>query len=306
VIRIKVWKASHLAIGAAVIALIVLALVILSGWMAKDSSTVNADGSLATTKAEEAVYASSFVVPGDENNGGNIQLREDEPLPLTAPTEIVQTAETDHGKNVRILIYHTHTHEAYAQIKGDEYVETGAWRTADTDHSVVRVGEELGAILELYGFEVVHDITDNEMPDFNTAYERSLATVLSYEEPFDLYIDLHRDAYSSGEERAAEINGQSAAQLMFLVGDGGRFTVKPDYTSNYNFACAVTDEINKKHPGLCRDVMVKSNRYNQHVGTPAVLIEVGHNENTLQEAMASMPYLAEAIATLLWPQAGGY
>ena len=45
--------------------------------------------------------------------------------------------------------------------------------------------------------------------------------------------------------------------------------------------------------------MVKNGRYNQHLFTPSVLIEVGHNLNTLDEALASMPVLAEALADLL-------
>ena len=302
-IRIKVLKASHLMLWAAAALLVILLLVIFGGRMIGNASTENTDASLVAMEMEEAIYASSFVLPEIDE-----EASKDEPLPLAVVREEdIPEPETENiKKKLRILIYHTHTHEAYAQVDGDEYVETGAWRTADKDYSVVRVGTELGAILELYGFEVVHDVTDNEMPNFNTAYERSLNTVLSYEEPFDLYIDLHRDAYTSGEERAAFVNGQDVAGLMFLIGDGGNFTVKPDVASNYDFACAVTERLNEKHPGLCRDVMVKSNRYNQHVGTPAVLIEVGHNENTLQEALACIPYLAEALADQLMLQSGGY
>ena len=44
-----------------------------------------------------------------------------------------------------------------------------------------------------------------------------------------------------------------------------------------------------------RPVLVKAGRYNQHVGTPAILVEVGHNRNTLKEALSSMPILARAI-----------
>ena len=75
--------------------------------------------------------------------------------------------------------------------------------------------------------------------------------------------------------------------------------MKPDFEANLSFARRLTDCINKKAPGLCRDVMVKNGRYNQHIGTPAILIEVGHNENTLRQALSVMPVLADAIKAVL-------
>ncbi len=36
--------------------------------------------------------------------------------------------------------------------------------------------------------------------------------------------------------------------------------------------------------------------YNQHVSPNCILVEVGHNANTLEQAKNSMRYLAESIA----------
>ncbi len=331
-IRIKVVKASHLILGALAVIAAVALIALIVKTMVFDTSAANAGVSLAsgtTALASEISPQGCFLAAAEEGEAGALPAaasnpiiifdneretsassawKVDEPLPFQAPEEsaggpaAAEAAPTPAPSPVpvkRVLIYHTHTHEAYAQEEGDEYVETGAWRTADTGHSVVRVGEELASLLRMYGFEVTHDTTDNELPDFNTAYSRSLETVLAYGEPFDLYIDLHRDAYAEGEARAVQANGQDVAQLMILLGRGDNFVDKPDFEANYGFATMLTDLLNARHPGLCRDVMVKGNRYNQHVGTPAMLIEVGHNENTLSEALASMPYLAEGIATML-------
>ena len=124
----------------------------------------------------------------------------------------------------RVLIYHTHTHEAYEQTEADPYEALEAWRTADEEHSVVRVGEELAKLLRAAGCEVVHDTTDHELDDLATAYTRSEQTLLSYEESFDLYIDLHRDAYVEGMgENALRADGVDYAKLMMLVGRGDNF-----------------------------------------------------------------------------------
>lgn len=212
------------------------------------------------------------------------------------PASIRQTASP------RVLIYHTHTHEAYEQVKGEEYVETSRWRTADQTHSIVFVGEALERYLTRYGFTVVHDTTDHEPPKLGTAYTRSLKTLEKYAGQFDLYIDLHRDAYSksSGTPRAATVNGEPVARLMMLIGNGKgqegvSFKQKPYYKENLALARQLTEQLNQIAPGICRNVMVKTGRYNQHVDKNMLLIEVGHNKNTLQEALGSMPYLAEAI-----------
>ena len=222
-----------------------------------------------------------------------------ESLVWSAPDAPGAAAETA-GPRARVLIYHTHTHEAYAQAADDLYVATDPWRTDDPAHSVVRVGDELAALLEARGVEVVHDATDHEYPRLSTAYARSLDTLMGYDQAaFDLRIDLHRDAWDSSLDECAYVGGARTAQLMLLVGNGGGYDVKPDYEANLAFATRLTERLNATSPGLCRAVMVKDGRYNQHVGTPSILVEAGHNLNTLEEALRAMPPLADALCALL-------
>ena len=231
-----------------------------------------------------------FELPG-ENEHADLIVLED---------AAVQEDHTQPVERPRVLIYHTHTHEAYAQTAADPYRETESWRTEDQTHSVVRVGEALAALLTDYGFDVVHDTADYEYPKLNTAYARSLDMLeTKRDETFNLCVDLHRDAWDKSMAECACIGSQRAAQLMMLIGNGGNFDIKPDYEANLAFAARLTDRINALCDGLCRPVMVKNGRYNQHLFTPSVLIEVGHNLNTLDEALASMPVLAEALADLL-------
>ena len=219
---------------------------------------------------------------------------------LQTPAPTPETLADDAAP--RVLIYHTHTHEAYEQVADDPYEETEKWRTEDEAHSVVRVGRELAECLRARGIEVVHDTTDHEPPKLGTAYVRSLETLESYgAEEFDCYIDLHRDAYIEGMRgvQTLSVNGAQTAQLMILIGNGEGFEVKPDYAGNLEFARNLTDRINALAPGLCKDVMVKTGRYNQHIGKNAILVEVGNNMNTLSEALSAMPTLADALAAQL-------
>lgn len=225
--------------------------------------------------------------------------------------EVIRSEETVRPDKVqaRILIYHTHTWEAYEPTQEDAYEPTERWRTKDEDYNVVRVGAELKKELTELGFEVVHDRGVFEPPVLSSAYTRSLEMLEAYAangETFDYYIDLHRDAYSEGVYKSNTVtgeNGEELARLMMLIGKGTgetggeAFDVKPLWEENLVLAQSLTDELNAITQGLCGAVKIKTGRFNQHVSTRAILIEVGNNKNTLAQALASMPYLARAIQT---------
>ena len=290
-VKIKVIHASKLLAAAAAV-ILAIALIVL----AVSASSGAAQGTSGERAAAVAAFSfwrppkMEFELPG-ENEHADLIVLED---------AAVQEDHTQPVERPRVLIYHTHTHEAYAQTAADPYRETESWRTEDQTHSVVRVGEALAALLTDYGFDVVHDTADYEYPKLNTAYARSLDMLETKRgETFNLCVDLHRDAWDKSMAECACIGSQRAAQLMMLIGNGGTFDIKPDYEANLAFAARLTDRINALCDGLCRPVMVKNGRYNQHLFTPSVLIEVGHNLNTLDEALTSMPVLAEALADLL-------
>ena len=70
-----------------------------------------------------------------------------------------------------VLIYHTHTTEAYFPTKRYTYAASSPWRTKDNGMNVVAVGEKLCTLLnERYGIYAIHDITDHEPPKLSSAY----------------------------------------------------------------------------------------------------------------------------------------
>lgn len=218
------------------------------------------------------------------------------------------------GTEPKVLIYHTHGTEAYRPTEEAPYEKTSDWRTEDEQNNIVRVGAELARILrEEYGVAVLHDTTNHEPPRLGTAYERSVETMERYLEEYpsiELFIDVHRDAYElEGEvdmeayaavDDAVTIGEVRCARLMFVVGTGqgktgAGFSVKPNYKENYALALALTEYMSAFHQEFMRPIRVKTGRYNQHVGKHCLLVEVGHNANTLQEALNAIPYLAEAL-----------
>ena len=210
-------------------------------------------------------------------------------------------------QDFRVLIYHTHTYEAYTATESMPYTPTEKWRTANNERNMVAVGACLAGLLENAGVSVVHDTTDFEMPQLSTAYERSLQMLKKRQEAgeqYDLYIDLHRDAYAKNNgPNTVEKDGQQLARLLFLIGKGtgqtgAGYAEKPDWESNRQIAQALSNRLNLQCEQLCRGVSMKNGRYNQHIAPCCILVEAGNNYNTLEEVLASMPYLANAICAL--------
>ena len=294
-IHFKVIRASRLLLAMTIILLAAVLVFIGVRLLAqRDRVPVNGTASLVEAhEVDEAKAAQAFASSG--NTGSNL-MRQGEGIEI----EVIGQNEVS-APAPRVLIYHTHTHEAYEQTANDPYEAVEVWRTTDTAHSVVKVGEELATQLRQYGFDVIHDMTDHEAHQLATAYTRSLATLLSYKERFDLYIDLHRDAYVDGDPiTVSSAGGEEMAPVMLLIGNGKGFDVKPWYTQNLCFARALESRINSDAPGLCKPVLVKDGRYNQNIGVFSVLVEVGHNRNTLAQACNSVPPLAKAIYSLMW------
>lgn len=200
-----------------------------------------------------------------------------------------------------VLLYHTHTTEAYYPTEDCQYKENGEWRTKENDKNIVAVGDLLAEELEKLGFHVMHDTTDHEPPKLGTAYTRSVKTMEKYRDKYDdleIFIDVHRDASSkeAGENDYVTIDGKQCAKVMFVVGTGREgYSEMPDWQSNYAFAKAMTEELASYNEDLVRPIRVKDGRYNQHISDKCLLIEIGHNYNTLEQAKNSVEYIAKAM-----------
>jgi len=195
-------------------------------------------------------------------------------------------------KDVKVLIYHTHTSESYTGV--DNYSDS--YRSEDNSSNVVRVGNALKEELNKYGIFVRHDTSQHDYPSYNGAYKSSLKTVenILKNENYDIIIDVHRDALASNLQYrpTAEINGETVAKLMFVVGTNSAGLKHDNWIENLKFAIAVQQRANEVFPGLFRDLHLSTSRYNQHTSNKSIILEVGATGNTIEEACLSMKYFA--------------
>lgn len=207
----------------------------------------------------------------------------------------------------QVLIMHTHTTESYMQEDRDYYTASDNPRTQDPEKSVVRVGEEIKKQLEAAGIGVLHDQTLHDYPSYTNSYFRSEATVKNYLAKYPsikVVLDVHRDAMASGDsdkiKPAVEINGKKAAQVMLVMGcQDGSVKGHPNWRENLRLALRVQQTFEVMYPKLARPLYFVPKKYNQHLTTGSMLIEIGSDANTLEEAIYSGEMVGKALASTL-------
>ena len=210
------------------------------------------------------------------------------------------------GEGPQILIVHTHGSEAYTPEPGWEYEAQPGYRTLEADRSVIAVGEALAKTLEGHGISVIHDRSLNDYPSYNDSYwttlERIEQWVTQYPE-IQMVIDVHRDAVETESGKAQPLsstqNGQTAAQLMLVVGTDQGGLSHPDWQENLANALKLQSVLQGQWPGLCRKLDLRTERFNQHMTPGSLLVEVGTNGNTLQQALFSAELLGDGLAAMI-------
>lgn len=198
------------------------------------------------------------------------------------------------AKQVRVAVYSTHSSESYTSSDGAAklYGELGG---------VYRASEVMAERLRAAGIGVVVDETIHDWPDWEKSYNNSLETaqkLLKTYTELDILIDMHRDAGVSRENSIVDIDGRTAARVMLVVGSDQRYQHN-NWRENEAFSQRIADIMDEMYPGLLRRVSVQSGRYNQHVATNAILVEMGTTENTIEEVEYSARLLANVLQRLL-------
>ena len=206
-------------------------------------------------------------------------------------------------KDCKILIYHTHASESFADSEAGKQEDT-----------IVGVGSYLTEILENeYGIPVYHDTTAYDVIDGvldrNEAYQNayhSVSKILEENPSIEVVIDLHRDGVNEDVHLVTDINGKKTAKVMFLNGvSRSNMNGEIEYLRNpnkldnlaFSFQMYLTG---KEHYGdYVRKIYVKSLRFNLHLMPRAALIEVGAQNNTLEEEKNAMEPLAAILNQVL-------
>ena len=198
----------------------------------------------------------------------------------------------------QILIYHTHSRESFADsVPGD----------AST--TIVGAGDKLAGLLEdKYGFKVLHHTGEYDTVR-DDAYNESLPAItqiLEENPTIVVVIDLHRDAVSGDRKLVMDLQGRPTARFMFFNGlsysrKSGEITYleNPYIQENLAFSFQAQVAANEYYPGIARKVYLKAYRFNMHLKPKSMLIELGAQNNTVEEIMNACDPLAHILAIVL-------
>ena len=198
----------------------------------------------------------------------------------------------------QILIYHTHSQEAYK--------DSGPGQT------VVGVGDCLTRLLEAKGYNVYHDKSvydlKNGQLDRSKAYNYALdgiTNILQQNPSIEVVLDIHRDGVGENLHLVTQVDGRDTAQIMFFNGlsqtpEGPiEYLQNPYREDNLAFSLQMQLGAAAYYPGFTRKIYLKGLRYNEHLRPKSSLIEVGAQTNTYEEALNAMEPLSELLDMVL-------
>lgn len=215
--------------------------------------------------------------------------------------------EISNTKEPQVLIVHTHATEGYTVGDYGYYIKSQDTRTRDNSKNVVRAGDVLADVLNKAGIKTINDTTQHDYPSYTGAYSRSAETIKKYLKQYPtikVVIDLHRDAITQSNnvkvKPTTEINSKKAAQIMLLCGaEAGDVTNFPNWKENLRFNLALEKQLEADYPTLCRPMLFKQCKYNFNLLNGSILIELGSEANTLEEALYSAELLGNSLVKVL-------
>ncbi len=143
-------------------------------------------------------------------------------------------------------------------------------------------------------------------PTVSGAYSRMEKTLKQYLETYPeiaLVIDLHRDAVTTSDGKfvraVGEVDGESVAQVMPLVGSNGNGTQYDNWEENLALALQLREQLNANGASVCRPVSLRNASFHQELAARALLLEIGTGGNSVEEAKRAATLVGQALATLL-------
>lgn len=213
---------------------------------------------------------------------------------------------TVNNNSPTVLIVHTHASEAYTPTEENNYIPSDPDRTEDINFNVVRVGKQLAKAMTDNGINVIHDTTIHDYPSYNGSYSNCRKTVENYLAQYPsikIVLDVHRDAASTekGEKvkLVTEIGGKKTAQVMIVTGTDACGLSHPNWRENLKFAMKLQRRVNLYYPNLMRPVDLREERFNTNTTLASVILEMGSNGNTLEEALNAADCVGFALADMM-------
>ena len=196
--------------------------------------------------------------------------------------------------NPTVYIYNTHQSEAYQGNALEGYnIKPGVMMASYILQDKLAAQNIKADVME----DNITDYLNLNNMKYSKSYQASrkfLEDALNKYKDYKLIIDLHRDALPK-EKSTVIINNKSCAKISFVIGED-----YDTYEQNLSVATKINDKLKDKYPSLTRGILTKGGEasngvYNQDLNKNIILIEIGAQENTIDEVLNAIELLAPII-----------
>ncbi|MBP3840629.1 MAG: stage II sporulation protein P [Bacilli bacterium] len=210
-------------------------------------------------------------------------------------TKVVIKEENTHPL---VYIYNTHETEEYASSTIAEY---SVRPNVSINNYIMKDILEKNNINTLIKKGSITDIRKINGWNYNYCYKASrilMEEAKKENESLKYFIDIHRDSLPK-DKTTISINGKNFAKVLFIVG-----LENSNYKENLYFTEKINNKINEKYEGLSKGIYKKEGPgvngvYNQDFSPYTILIEVGGEENNVEEVMNTMIEVSKIISEVI-------
>ena len=190
-----------------------------------------------------------------------------------------------------VYIYNTHQTEEYI---GNEITPTPTVLTAS--YYLKEKLENLG-INTIVEETSIPEILKQNNWNYTESYKASRINLEKIKEQYPnikIFIDLHRDSVNKNLSTVT-INNKTYAKILFVIGKE-----HTNYLQNLEYTTSLNNIINKYYPTLSKGILQKEGPgvngiYNQDIASNIILMEVGANENTIEEVTNTLDLMSNII-----------
>lgn len=269
---------------------------------AAESSQINHEGEL-----KHKIIESQFGSGGIKHENFYVKNTTGQDIDIASEMAKSPDITIKNTKEPQVLIVHTHTSESYMDEDSGFFYESFYPRSLDGTKNVTAVGKIITEKLIQNGINTIHSTVYHDNPTYNGSYARAAKTIkeiLDKNPSVQIVIDIHRDSMGSKEtgkiKPTFRYKDKKAAQLMIISGcDPDGSLGFPEWRKNLRLALRVQKYCETMFPGITRPLNFSKVKYNENLTPGSLLIEIGSDANTLEEAVYTGAMLGEALSQLL-------
>lgn len=216
-------------------------------------------------------------------------------IPYTEPNEKKEFHTIKQKKELKeeplIYIYNTHQTEQYI---GNDITPNPTVLTAS--YYLKEQLEKLG-IKTIVEETNISEILKNNNWNYDQSYKASRINLEKIKQTYPsikIFIDLHRDALKH-QQSTTTINEKDYAKVLFVIGKEHE-----NYQKNLEYTETINNILKQKYPEITKGILQKEGPgvngiYNQDLSENIILLEVGANENTIEEVTNTLDIISQVI-----------